>query len=65
MKREQIQQWINDGYHVLERNGPIKIAGDILYYLLNVDEEDKWVLVLEDLMQWSDEKLQKLRLRNA
>lgn len=33
MKRDQIQQWINDGYHVPECNRPIKIAGDILYYL--------------------------------
>ncbi|WP_149914516.1 hypothetical protein [Sphingobacterium cavernae] len=61
MKREQIQQWIEEGYHVLERSGPIKIAGDILYYLLNVDEEDKWGLVLEDLLKWSDEKLLQLQ----
>lgn len=61
MKREQIQQWINEGYQVLERNGPVRVAGDLLYYLISVDEEEKWSLVLEDLITWSDERLQQLK----
>ena len=62
MKREQIQQWINEGYHVLENGRLIKVEGDLWYYLDTIYEEDNSVLVLEDIVKWSDDELMQLSI---
>ena len=61
MKREQIEKWINEGFHVLENGRLIKVEGDLWYYLDTIDEEDTGVLVLEDIVKWSDDEISQLQ----
>jgi len=60
----KIQQWIKEGYHVLENGRLIKVEGNLWYYLDTLDEEDSGVLVLEDIAKWSDEELLQLHKPN-
>ena len=65
MKREQIQQWIDEGYHVLVDLEPKKVDGDLWEFLDALDEEDNSVLVLEDIIKWSDDELMQLKKPNG
>lgn len=56
MKREEIQRLIHDGYHIILSGVPAVIEGDLWEYLDSLDD-DSGVLVLSDLLTWSDEGL--------
>ncbi len=60
MKREEIQRLIDEGYHVISRGEPTVVKGDHWEYLDALDEEED-VLVLSDLLTWSDEELAKIK----
>lgn len=57
MTRAQVQQWIAEGYHVLQGGQPKKVDGDLWDYLDALDEEDTTVLVLAELAAWTEEDL--------
>ncbi len=61
MNKEQVQGWINEGYAILKSGVPTKVEGDIWAYLDTLDEEDMSVLVLDDLIKWSNEDLAELQ----
>ncbi len=61
MKRNEVKDLIEQGYHVLQRGGPVKVKGDLWYYLEEIDEEDTGVLVLADMLHFSDEELERVR----
>ena len=61
MKRNEVEDLIEQGYHVLQRGGPVKVKGDLWYYLEEIDEEDTGVLVLTDVLRFSDEELEMVR----
>ncbi|MVZ67024.1 hypothetical protein GQF61_14275 [Sphingobacterium sp. DK4209] len=61
MKRSDLMNLIKAGYHVLRKGEPIKVVYDIWYYLDEQDEEDTGVLVLSDLLKWSDAELEEVR----
>lgn len=63
MKREYIKQLIRQGFHVIEYGQPMKVEGDLIYYLDKIDEEDSGILVLEDIIHWPDEELASLKVR--
>jgi len=60
MTKEQIQQWIDEGYHVVKDGKPVRVEGDIWEYLDQLDEEDMTVHVLTELAKLSDEELAQL-----
>jgi len=60
MKREEIQRLIDEGYHILRRGVPEVVEGDLWEYLDSLDD-DSGVLVLSELMTWSDEELARIK----
>lgn len=60
MTREQIQEWIDKGYHVLHDGRPEVVEGDIWSYLDTLDEGNADVWVLDNLIKWDDEELKSL-----
>lgn len=60
MKREDIQQLIDDGYHVIRNGVPAVVKGDLWEYLDSLDD-DSGVLVLSELLTWSDEELDRIK----
>ena len=60
MTKEQIQQWIDEGYHVVKDGRPVRVEGDIWEYLDQLDEEQGEVFVLEDLLKWNNDELSQL-----
>lgn len=64
MNREYIKQLIRQGFHVIEYGQPKKVEGDLLYHLDKIDEEDSGILVLEDIIAWTDEELASLKINS-
>jgi len=60
MKREEIQRLIDDGYHIIINGVPKKIDIDIWEYL-DQQDDDSVILVLSDLLTWSDEELARIK----
>ena len=60
MTKAQIQQWIAEGYHVLQDGQPKKIEGDLWEFLDTLDEEDTDVIALVELATWDEGKLANL-----
>jgi len=60
MEREEIQRLIDEGYHIIRRGVPAVVEGDLWEYLDSLDD-DSGVLVLSDLLTWSDEELAKIK----
>ncbi|MFU1857202.1 hypothetical protein ACK8HY_09315 [Sphingobacterium sp. NGMCC 1.201703] len=63
MRREQIEQWIAEGYNVLEHKRPKVVPGDIWEYLNNHDGHGTDVYALSELAKCSDHELQQIELR--
>lgn len=61
MTREEIQEFINSDFHVLKEGVAIKVDGDIVDYIEQLDEKESPVYVLQDLLNWSDDELQQLQ----
>lgn len=61
MTREEIQELINSDFHVLKEGIAIKVDGEIVNYIQQLDEKDSPVYVLKDLLDWSDDELQQLQ----
>ncbi len=61
MTREEIQELINSDFHVLKEGIAIKVDGEIVDYIQQLDEKDSPVYVLKDLLDWSDDELQQLQ----
>lgn len=51
MTKEQIQQWIEEGYHVLRNGEDVKVDGDLWKFLDSLDEEDNSVVLLEYIVK--------------
>lgn len=60
IKREEIQQLIDDGYHIIRNGVPRVVEGDLWEYLDSLDD-DSGVLVLSDFLTWSDEELARIK----
>lgn len=60
MKREEIQRFIDEGYHVIRKGEPAVVEGDLWEYLDSLDD-DSGVLVLSELLTWSDEELGRIK----
>lgn len=60
MKREEIQRLIDEGYHIIRRGVPEVIEGDLWEYL-DQQDDDSGVLVLSDLLIWSDDELGRIK----
>lgn len=65
MTREQVLDLIKRNYHLIKNGTPIKVDGDIWDYLDTLDEEEQSVFVLEDIIKWDDEQLDKILFLNA
>jgi hypothetical protein len=61
MTREEIQELINSDFHVLKEGIAIKVDGEIVDYIQQLDEKDSPVYVLKDLLDWTDDELQQLQ----
>lgn len=61
MTREEIQELIDSDFHVLKEGIAIKVDGEIVEYIQQLDEKDSPVYVLMDLLDWSDDELQQLQ----
>ncbi|WP_160069868.1 hypothetical protein [Sphingobacterium bovisgrunnientis] len=61
MTRVEIQELINSDFHVLKEGIAIKVDGEIVDYIQQLDEKDSPVYVLKDLLDWSDDELQQLQ----
>lgn len=57
MTHAQVQQWIDEGYHVFQAGRPKKVDGDLWAYLDTLDEEDTTVIALAELATWPEEAL--------
>ncbi|WP_159636931.1 hypothetical protein [Sphingobacterium composti Ten et al. 2007 non Yoo et al. 2007] len=60
MTREEIQELINSDFHVLKEGVAIKVDGEIVDYIEQLDEKGSPVYVLQDLLNWTDDELQEL-----
>lgn len=60
MKREEIQRLIEEGYHIIRNGVPAVVEGDLWEYLDSLDD-DSGVLVLSELLTWSDEELSRVK----
>jgi len=65
MTREQVLDLIKRNYHLINNGTAIKVDGDIWDYLDTLDEEEQSVFVLEDIIKWDDEQLDKILFLNA
>jgi hypothetical protein len=61
MTRAEIQELINSDFHVLKEGIAIKVDGEIVDYIQQLDEKGSPVYVLKDLLDWSDDELQQLQ----
>lgn len=53
---ETVRDLLDKRYHIIAGGVPKKIEGDLWQYLLTLDEEDD-VLLLENLLSWTDDDL--------
>lgn len=60
MTKEQVQYWIEEGYHIFEGGKPYRIEGDVWEWLDMQDESASEIFILEDLVKWSEEELKSL-----
>jgi len=60
MTREQVVELINQNYDLIRNGTPIMVTGDIWDYLDTLDEEEE-VFVLEDILKWRDDELEKIK----
>lgn len=60
MTREQIQQYIDEGYNILKNGNPYKVEGSLWDYLDNLDENDRSVLDLKEVATWPDELIAQI-----
>lgn len=60
MKRKQIQNWIDEGYQILKDGMPQGVEGQLWDNIDHLNTEEPQVFLLTDLLQWSDERLDKL-----
>ncbi len=63
MRREQIEEWIAEGYNILDHKKPKVVEGDIWEYLNQCDGHGTDVYALSELARWSDRELAELDLR--
>ncbi|MDF2475041.1 MAG: hypothetical protein K0S24_524 [Sphingobacterium sp.] len=63
MRREQIEEWIAQGYHILDHKKPKAVQGDVWEYLNKCDGHGSDVYALSELAKWSDRELAELELR--
>lgn len=57
LAREQVFKWIAQGYTILSNGVPMRTFGHLWAYLDRLDEERDHVLVLDELLKWSDQEL--------
>ncbi len=61
MTRAQIQNYIDEGYDILKNGIPYKVEGNLWDYLDNLDDDDKSVLDLKEVVTWPDELIADIK----
>ncbi|WP_343565645.1 hypothetical protein [Sphingobacterium sp.] len=61
INRKNIEQWLAEGYDVLQDGKLIKVEGDLPEFLKQfTDEDEPKVYLLQELITWPEEELKKL-----
>lgn len=61
INRKKIEQWLAEGYDVLQEGKLLKIEGDLPEYLAQFDDEaEPKTYLLKELVTWPEEELKKL-----
>lgn len=63
MRREQIEEWIAEGYNVLDHKKPKVVQGDVWEYLNTCDGHGTDIFALSELANWSDRELTELDMK--
>lgn len=59
--RKKIEQWIAEGYDVIQDGKLLKIDGDLQEFLAQfADEAEPKTYLLQELVTWPEEELNKL-----
>jgi len=56
MDKEQIQNWLDNGYDILHHGRPVKVEGDLWDYIDGLGSYEN-VYVLRELIYWTEEEL--------
>ncbi|MDM1294590.1 hypothetical protein HX021_09830 [Sphingobacterium sp. N143] len=61
INRKKIEQWIAEGYAVIQDGKLIRVEGDVHDFLAQfTDETEPKPYLLSELITWPDEELKKL-----
>ncbi|MCW8312864.1 hypothetical protein K7A41_16680 [Sphingobacterium sp. InxBP1] len=59
--RKKIEQWISEGYDVIQDGKLLKVDGNLQEFLAQfADEEEPKTYLLQELITWPEEELKKL-----
>ncbi|MEZ0454028.1 hypothetical protein ABTW24_20720 [Sphingobacterium thalpophilum] len=59
--RKKIEQWISEGYDVIQDGKLLKVDGNLQEFLAQfADEEESKTYLLQELITWPEEELKKL-----
>ncbi len=59
--RKKIEQWISEGYDVIQDGKLLKVNGNLQEFLAQfADEEESKTYLLQELITWPEEELKKL-----
>lgn len=56
MDKEQIQNWLDEGYDILHHGRPVKVEGNLWDYIDGLGSYEN-VYVLRELIYWTEEEL--------
>ncbi|GAA4177260.1 hypothetical protein OHD16_14835 [Sphingobacterium sp. ML3W] len=56
MDKEQIQNWLDNGYDILHHGRPVKVEGNLWDYIDGLGSYEN-VFVLRELIYWTEEEL--------
>ncbi|WP_104384176.1 hypothetical protein [Sphingobacterium sp. HMA12] len=61
INRKKIEQWLAEGYDVLQEGKLLKVGGDLPEFLEQFDDEaEPKTYLLKELVTWPEEELKKL-----
>ncbi|MCI0921054.1 hypothetical protein [Sphingobacterium rhinopitheci] len=58
--KQQIELWIDEGFHILQDGKPVKVDGNIWDYISSLDATHNNVLVLREVINWEEEEIAKI-----
>lgn len=62
MTKKHVESLLNEGFHILKEGIPTKVDGDLWEYLSGLNDEVLGILVLEELLNWEDIQLSKIKI---